>query len=58
MDKKLSVEMLHVQDFQCSEEDMFVLCGGRSVNDNSADIEDDEVRTSPTQGGLGCNCGC
>lgn len=58
MDKKLSVEMLRMQDFQFNEEEMIVLCGGRSTNETSSEIEDGEVHTSPTQGGLGCNCGC
>ena len=58
MDKKLSVDMLRMQDFQFNEEEMIVLCGGRSTNETSSEIEDGEVHTSPTQGGLGCNCGC
>ena len=52
MDKKLSVEMLRMQDFQFNEEEMIVLCGGRSTNETSSEIEDGEVHTSPTQGGL------
>ena len=37
MDKKLSVEMLRMQDFQFNEEEMIVLCGGRSTNETSSE---------------------
>jgi|GEM_PF-3193913 len=43
MDKKLSVEMLRMQDFQFNEEEMIVLCGGRSTNETSSEIEDEGV---------------
>lgn len=58
MDKKLSMEMLHLQDFQFNEDEMIVLCGGRSSIETTTEIENGEVHTSPTQGGLGCDCGC
>ena len=43
MDKKLSVEMLRMQDFQFNEEEMIVLCGGRSTNETSSEIEEEGV---------------
>lgn len=52
------MEMLHLQDFQINEDEMIVLCGGRSSIETTTEIENGEVNTSPTQGGLGCDCGC